>query len=70
MTFALGDASAFITAEADYDGGGWDPAGHSSLGDAIAAASATATATGRPVIVYAAIRAVVAHTTIAVEEIR
>ena len=69
MTFVLGDASAFITAETDY-GDGWDPARHSSLGDAIAAAEATATATGAPVIVYAAIRAVVPHTTITVEEIR
>ena len=69
MTFALGDAPAFITAVAD-DGDGWVPAGHSSLGDAIAAATATATAAEAPVIVYAAIRAVVPHTTITVEEIR
>ena len=68
MTFVLGDVPAFIIAAAD-DILGVEAGGYSSLGDAIADAEATAIP-GVPVIVYAAIRAVVAHTTIAVEEIR
>lgn len=67
MTFVLGDAPAFIITAADAID--LVTEGYGSLGAAIAAAEETAQP-GVPVIVYAAIRAVVAHTTTTVEEIR